>query len=240
MTRRYLLLGLLFALATLGRAQVAPVAPEAPAVAASAAAGDHWLETLTALLADRYQASGQLQLAWNRPRPAAAPVDADLTILTATAELAPQILVNVRATDSTGRTSDHQLVLRAELWRDGWMVRDPVVVGTQLNPLNLDPRRFDALRERDTIPADSTLELDFARNMPTGRLVAWRDVVRRPLVRRGQAMEVVASSGTLTITLHAIALQDAARGESVRVRNPDSKKEFVAQVVSESRATIRF
>jgi flagella basal body P-ring formation protein FlgA len=148
--------------------------------------------------------------------------------------------VTVKATDAAGRLSEHMLVLRAELWRDGWMVRDPVVVGTKLNPLNLDPRRFDALRERDTIPADSTLELDFARNMPTGRLVAWRDVVRRPLVRRGQAMEVVATDGALTVTLHAIALQDGARGESVRVRNPDSKKEFVAQVVSESRATIRF
>jgi flagella basal body P-ring formation protein FlgA len=70
--------------------------------------------------------------------------------------------------------------------------------------------------------------------------VAWRDVVRRPLVRRGQDMEVVATSGALTVTLNGIALNDAASGESVRVRNPDSKKEFVAQVVSESRATIRF
>ena len=234
MSRRYLILGLLFVLATFGRAQVAPaaaVAPDAP---------DLWIETLTALLTERYQATGQLQLAWNRPRPAAAPADADLVILTSSKELAPQILVTVRATDSAGQVSDHMLVLRAELWRDGWMVRDPVVVGTQVNPLFLDPRRYDALRERDTIAADTTLELDFARNMPTGRLIAWRDVVRRPMVRRGQAMEVIASYGTLTVTLHGIALQDAARGESVRVRNPDSKKEFVAQVVGESRATIRF
>ena len=120
------------------------------------------------------------------------------------------------------------------------MAAHPVTAGARLDPSALDPRRFDALRERDCIPADPKLDLNFARNMPMGRLLAWRDVVRRPLVRRGQAMEVVVSSGALTVTLHGIALNDAARGESVRVRNPDSKKEFVAQVVSESRATIRF
>ncbi len=238
MSRRYLVLGLFCALATLGQAQV-PAAP-ASGSGTAASAPDPWLETLCALLTDRYQVTGQLNLAWNRPRPATAPVDADLVVVTASAELAPQILVTVRATDSAGVKSEHMLVLRAELWRDGWMVRDPVTAGSRLDPLALDPRRFDALRERDSIPADPKLDLNFARNMPMGRLVAWRDVVRRPLVRRGQAMEVIATSGALTVTLNGIALNDAASGESVRVRNPDSKKEFVAQVVSESRATIRF
>ncbi|MCS6245126.1 MAG: flagellar basal body P-ring formation protein FlgA [Opitutus sp.] len=238
MSRRYLVLGLFCALATFGQAQVQ--AAPASATGATASAPDPWLETLCALLTDRYQVTGQLNLAWNRPRPAATPVEADLVVVTASAELAPQILVTVRATDSAGVKSDHMLVLRAELWRDGWMVRDPVTAGSRLDPLALDPRRFDALRERDSIPADPKLDLNFARNMPMGRLVAWRDVVRRPLVRRGQAMEVIATSGALTVTLNGIALNDAASGETVRVRNPDSKKEFVAQVVSESRATIRF
>jgi flagellar basal body P-ring formation protein FlgA len=231
MTPRVIIFGFLLALASGGRAQVAPAATTAP---------DPWLDTLSAILVDRYKVNGQLNLAWNRPRPAAAPVDAELAVVTAPAELAPQILVTVRATDAAGQSSDYVVVLRAELWRDGWMVRDPVTVGSQLNPAFLDTRRFDALRERDTIPADSTAELDFARNMPSGRLIAWHDVIRRPMVRRGQPMEVVASDGALTITLQAIALQDAARGEMVRVRNPDSKKEFVAKVVSESRATIHF
>lgn len=65
-------------------------------------------------------------------------------------------------------------------------------------------------------------------------------MVRRPLVRRGQSVEVLATDGNLIITLRALALQDAARGEPVRVRNPDSKKEFIALVVAESRASVRF
>ena len=240
MSLRYLILGLLAALASLGYAQVSPTSAASATSTTAAKAPDPWLDTLSALLSDRYQVTGQLHLSWNRPRPVAAPVDADLVVVTAPNELAPQILVTVRATDSAGVSSEHMLVLRAELWRDGWMIRDPVTAGSRLDPLALDPRRYDALRERDCIPADAKLELDFARNMPTGRLLAWRDVVRRPMVRRGQSMEVVATDGGLTVTLQGIALNDAARGENVRVRNPDSKKEFVAQVVSESRATIRF
>ena len=62
----------------------------------------------------------------------------------------------------------------------------------------------------------------------------------RPLVRRGQPVDVVASDGALTVSLRAVALHDAARGESVRVRNPDSKREFVAVVTADSRASVRF
>jgi hypothetical protein len=123
MSRRYLILGLLAVLATLGHAQV-PAAPGAASPNAATNAPDPWIDTLVVLLANRYQVTGQLHLSWNRPRPAAAPVDADLVVVTASNELAPQILVTVRATDSAGVVSEHMLVLRAELWRDGWMVRD--------------------------------------------------------------------------------------------------------------------
>ena len=207
---------------------------------AEVAASSSWLVSLSALLATRYQAIGDLQLSWNRPLSAAAPAIADLAILTAPAELAPQLLVTVRAIDANGKTSDHTLILRAELWRDGWTLREPAAVATQLAASTLESRRYDALRERDAVPADSAAELDFARSVPAGRLIVWRDVIRHPLVRRGQSVDVFATDGSLTVTLRGIALNDAARGETVRIRNPDSKKDFNAQVVADSRASVRF
>ncbi len=231
------LLGLFLAFAA---SPAARAETSATPVAAAAAAPDPWLVALGALLADRYHANGELRLSWNRARPAAAPADAELVIVSAPAELAPQLLVTVRAIDSAGRAGEHTLVLRAELWRDGWTLRTPAATASPLDPAALDTRRYDALRERDALPADPAAELDFARNVPAGRLLAWRDVVRRPLVRRGQTIEVLATSGPLTVTLRGVALADAARGQSVRVRNPDSKKDFVAEVVAESRAAVRF
>lgn len=211
----------------------------APATA-TATPEDRWLVSLSALLVDRYQTTGELRLSWNRARPVGAPADADLVIVSAPTELAPQLLVTVRATDDTGRVSEHILVVRAELWRDGLALRDAGAAGAPLDPAGADIRRFDALRERDALPVGAITEMDFARAVPAGRLLTRRDVVRRPLVRKGQTVEVLATDGTLTVTLRAIALNDAGRGESVRVRNPDSKKDFVAEVIADSRATIRF
>lgn len=219
-----------------------PAAAPAPAATPALSATDTWLLTLSAVLAERYHAAGDLRLSLVRPLPAAASADADLEILTAPAELAPQLLINVRARDAAGRTSDHTLVLRAELWQQGWTLRNPAPAGTPLNFADLEPRLHDSLRERDSLrcAADAAPEFDFARTVPAGRLLVWRDVARRPLVRRGQAVDVVASDGALTVSLRAVALHDAARGDPVRVRNPDSRREFVAIVTDDSRASVRF
>jgi flagellar basal body P-ring formation protein FlgA len=219
------------------------------ATAAAHPAAEHpWLATLSALLVDRYHAEGELRLAWQRPPAASAPHEADIELVNAPAVLASQILVLVRAREPSGRVTDHSLLLRAELFREGWQLRQPAVIGAPLVPAALESRRIDALRERDAFVLDATSasadtplsELDFARAVPAGRVLVWRDVVRRPLVRRGQPVDVVASDGALTVSLRAVALHDAARGESVRVRNPDSKREFVAVVTADSRASVRF
>lgn len=226
-----------------GAPGLASAAEPAVAPAPEAQSEDTWLVTLSALLVERYRAVGDLRLAWHRPLAAEAPRAADLEIVNAPAVLAPQLLVTVRARDAAGRVSDHVLLLRAELWRDGWTLRQPGALGAPLAPSDLEPVRVDTLRERDALaldPAAGAPELDLARSVPAGRVLVWRDVIRRPLVRRGQPVDVVASDGSLTVSLRAVALHDAARGESVRVRNPDSRREFVALVTDESRAAVRF
>jgi flagella basal body P-ring formation protein FlgA len=233
----------LLVLLALACASVLPaqtVADAAASVSRPTAAEDPWLVTLAALLTTRYHANGTLFLDWNRPRPASAPADADLEVVDAPAELAPQLLIGVLATDSAGVRTRHTLVLRAELWRDGAALRFPSAVGSPLLLSDVEVRRYDALRERDALVLEDTAELDFARAVPVGRLLNRRDVLRRPLVRRGQPIDVVASDGALTVSLRAIALHDAARGDPVRVRNPDSRREFTALVTGVSVAAIRF
>ncbi len=246
----------LLSLVFLGAARLLPAADAPTAVPASAtdavpaasgsglpgtpAPSDSWLAALTPLLIDRYQPSGDLVIAWSRPRPASAPATAILALVNCPAELASQLLVNVRATDPAGHTTEHTLVLRAELWRDGWTLHEPAAVGDPVRVSKLDLRPFDALRERDNLVADPALDLNFARNVPAGRLLTWHDVTHRPLVRRGQPVEVSASDGPLTVTLRALSLQDAAQGETVRVRNIETNKEFTATVIAESRAIVHF
>ncbi len=225
-------------------AETATPTPTPPVRAGSApgnpAADDSWLAALTALLMEHYQPAGELVLSFARPRPAAAPADATLALASCPTELAPQILVNVRASDATGRVTECLLVVHAELWRNGWTLREPAANGDPVRVGGLDLRRYDALRDHDALAVDPSLDLDFARNVPAGRLLTWHDVVRRPLVHRGQPVEVLAMDGALTVTLRALSLQDAARGEPVRVRNLDTNKEFTAVVTADAKAVVSF
>jgi flagella basal body P-ring formation protein FlgA len=204
------------------------------------AAAESWLAVLTPLLLEHYQPAGELVLSFARPRPVAAPADATLALASCPTELATQMLVNVRASDSNGRVTDCLLVLHAELWRNGWTLREPAANGDPVRAGGLDVRRYDALRDHDALAVDPSQDLDFARNVPADRLLTWHDVVRRPLVHRGLPVEVLAMDGALTVSLRALALQDAARGEPVRVRNLDTNKEFTAVVTAESKAVVSF
>jgi flagella basal body P-ring formation protein FlgA len=200
---------------------------------------DRRLSDLAGQLAAHFQTDGELQLEWTRLDPGAAAATT-LVVAEYPSTLAPQMVVRVRAVAADGVVSEVSLILRAQLWRDGWATREPSGRGDSVLPAAMDLRRYDALRERDAIAADPSLDLIFTRALPAGRLLGWRDVTRRPLVRRGELIEVAAADGPLIVTLRAVAMQDGGRGEVVRVRNPDSKKEFTAQVIAESRALVRF
>lgn len=198
-----------------------------------------WLDELAAQLSTHFLPEGQLTLEWARPRPAAASAPATLEVLNFPASLAPQLVLRLRVAGEHGPV-EHSVIVRAQLWRDGYAIREPAVRDEPVIPSTLETVRYDALRDRDVVGASDDLDLVYTRSVPAGRLLTWRDVGRRPLVRRGQLIEVAASDGALTVTLRAIALADGGRGEIVRVRNPDSRKEFSAQVVAEARALVSF
>ena len=59
----------------------------------------------------------------------------------------------------------------------------------------------------------------------------------RPLVLRGQMVEAVFQDGTLGISLMVETLEDGTLGQTVRVRNPKTKRELFGKVENEK--TIR-
>jgi len=71
-------------------------------------------------------------------------------------------------------------------------------------------------------------------------MLTWRDITRRPLVKKGDIVEVSASTGLLVVTMKALAMESGAQGETVTVRNPESHKNFSAIVVDENRVKVRF
>ena len=151
------------------------------------------------------------------------------------------MLVRCRVLADGVAAAESTLVLRAALWRDVWVAREPLISGATFDPTVLDTRRVDLLRDRDALPAivgDRSYSL--ARAVTAGRVLTWRDITRRPLVRKGNLVEVSAGDGQLLITMKAVAMENGAEGDTVTVRNPVSRKDFAAMVVDENRVQVRF
>ena len=228
---------------------IVPVAsgqPAAATVAVPAAEGftqEQLLADLTRQLTDHFQSRGDLQLELTRPwtPPVAATGSVEVIILDCPARLGSSLMLQVRLQSGGRLLGTFSLMLKAQLSREVWVARVPVERGSTFDSSQLDTRRVDVLQQRDTVPADST-ETDFtyATSVPAGRVLAWRDLTRRSLIRKGEIVEVSAIDGTMTITTKAMAMENGAAGDTVKLRNLESKKDFSALVVAEARAQVRF
>jgi len=192
-------------------------------------------------LSEHFNLEGDLQLetlrTWNTPDRVAKEWQVEITEFPASS-----MLVRCRVlADGVGTGDEATLILRAAHWRDVWIARQPLTNGGTFDPALLDTRRVDLFRDRDALPAavgDRTFI--FIRSVQPGRFLTWRDVGRRPLVRKGDMVEVSASEGTLVITLKGLAMQNGAQGEAVTIRNLESRKDFTAFVVDENHVQVRF
>ena len=132
--------------------------------------------------------------------------------------------------------------VRVELWQDCWISSQRIEKGTVLEFGLLSQKRMDVLRE---FVAPLTIDQDFQGfevNQPVqaGRPLTRRDIVERTVVKKGQLVDAVASEGGLNIRMRAMAMEAGPAGAVIRVRNIDSQKEFVAQVLNENQVQVRF
>lgn len=234
--RSLLLLVLLALVPALRAAEATPLTREA------------FLAALGRDLSAHFNLEGELQLELLRPWSAPARVAAEwsVSVLEYPSVAGASMLVRVRlladgAPVAAATRDGEAVVLRATLWRDAWTARQPLVVGTTFDPAALETRRVDLFRERDVLPAAvGDRSFIFARAVPAGRTLTWRDISRRPLVKKGDLIEVTASSGALLVTMKALAMENGAQGDTVTVRNPESQKNFAAVVTDENRVQVRF
>jgi flagella basal body P-ring formation protein FlgA len=227
-----------------------PDAPAgSPAIAVSdsrpspaAARPEQILLDLAYQLHARFHLEGELDLefasAWTAPEVQAREWRTSVVEFPAAATGA--MLVRFRLFADGAPQKDATVMLRASLWRDAWFTQEPMPAGAPLEVTGLESRRVDYFRARDAIPANP-LAHDFVtiRPVPAGAMLVWRDVANKPLVRRGEMVEVSAVDGLLHISMKALALQSGARGEIVNVRNPESLKIIPAVVVAENCVAVR-
>lgn len=228
----------------LAAAPAALPAPAAPAPATPAPfAREQFLSDLGRTLAAHFNLEGDLQLELLRPW---SPPDRlaqtwQLDVIEYPLVPSSSMLVRCRMLADGAPAGEGTFIVNAMLWRDAWVARMPIMPNSTFDPSLLETRRVDLFRERDALPAavgDHSFE--FARPIGVGRLLTWHDIQRRPLVRKGSLVEVSATEGQLIITMKGLAMESGAQGDTVTIRNPESRKDFAAMVVDENRVQVRF
>jgi flagella basal body P-ring formation protein FlgA len=201
------------------------------------------LNSLTRDLSARFNFEGDLQLELIRPwaPPARVASRWEIHVLEFPAVPSSSLMLRCRVLADGANVAETTFVLRAQLWRDAWVSRQPLTNGSTFDAALLEARRVDMLRERDVLPAAvGDRSYIFTRSVQAGRMLTWRDIARRPLVKKGDLVEVSATEGALVVTMKAFAMENGAQGDTVTVRNPESRKDFAAMVIDENRVQVRF
>lgn len=195
--------------------------------------------------AQHFSVEGELKLSLARAWPALRLPEADW-ILTVTdwppGGLAAGLLLRVKIVSGSQTVVEGQLPLRAQLWQEVWFAAGQIDRGQTLDRSSLTAQKADILRERVSLVSakidPSTLELSQA--VSAGRAVTRRDVTVRPLIRKGQVVEAFAQGGQLAVRMKALAMENGAAGDLIKLQNIDSRKEFHGQVTHESKVQIHF
>jgi len=203
---------------------------------------------LTGLLAaalqrDYVKDMGELELHFARPWTEATVPDETLSV---TLTEVPNAGVNANFVagfdvwNGKERAGHWQAVLQAKIWRDVAVAHSPLTRGVLLRDADIVMERRDILATRDAVmhisKDDNSLAL--TENVATGTPIFNRAVRPRPVVKRGELVDGVFVQGTLTISLKVEILEDGAMGQTVRVRNPKTRRELTGKVQNEETVSI--
>jgi flagellar basal body P-ring formation protein FlgA len=138
------------------------------------------------------------------------------------------------------RVGEWRVPLKASIWRDVPVAQSVLNRGELLRDADVAPERRDVLVLRDAFVnyahADENLQL--AENIPAGQPVLNRSVRPRPIIQRGQLVEGIYEDGTLSISLKVELLEDGLLGQTVRIRNPKTKRELHGKVQNDQTVVI--
>lgn len=210
-----------------------------------ALAAEEIVRGLSGQLKDHFTLEGDLalELLLLRPGLSSAKLAADwqFQVTEYPAVAGSSMMVRFRPVADGQALSEQTVVLRANLWRDAWYAKEPVAFGAAFDPAQFEAKRVDFFRDREAVAAGMPAgAYVLSRGVSAGRLLMWRDLMKRPMVRKGEIVEVSATDGRLVVNLKGIVMQSGGQGDFVTVRNPDSKKDFSAYVIDENRVQVRF
>jgi flagella basal body P-ring formation protein FlgA len=192
----------------------------------------------TALQRDYVGGRGTLEIHFSRPWQETAipdePISLQLTDIPA-AGVMPNLVAGFELWCGKERIGSWQAPLQAHVWRDIPVAHSPVQRGDLLREADITLERRDVLIQRDPcigFPVTDPM-LEAAYNIQAGSPVCSRMTHARAVMKRGQIVEAIFQDGPMTISLKVEALEDGAQGQTVRVRNPKTRRELYGKIQTE-------
>ena len=202
------------------------------------------LAKIRADLMEHYKVSGDLVLSLARPwQVVNAASNAELVITEYPERGIDQsFVVGVQLVSDGKVEGKWQLGLRAQLWDELLIPTQRVNRGQSLDGIPFHARRTDLLRLHEPcVAVNAELgKFEALQTLVEDQPIRVRDIAPRPLVRKGEVVEVVATQGALSLTMKAQALENGGETDVIRLRNLDTHKEFNAQIIDESKVRVYF
>ena len=156
--------------------------------------------------------------------------------------LASSMNVIVRGVSGGKIVGEWPLQIKVELYQKVWVAAQRLESGQLLERGLVNAQPLDVLRESvQPIPVDREVAgFELAQSVSKGKPITRRDLVERPLVKRGQFVDAFAGEGGFSVRMRALAMEGGVAGAVIRVKNLDTKKEFYAQVINENQVQVRF
>ena len=196
-------------------------------------------ELLTAQLQrDCVHDKGELELRFTRPWTAILAPD-ELLALKITElpgnGVTPNFIVRFELSAGREPLGSWQMAAQAKVWREILVAKSALKRGQLLTDAELVRERRDVLGLRDLLPDhladDSGIEI--SDSVQAGAPLTIRSVRLRAVVMRGQVVDAFVHEGAMTISLKVEVLENGVPGQTVRVRNPQSRREFRGKVQNE-------
>ena len=197
------------------------------------------LDLLTAALQrEKAQDRGELELRFNRAwTPVSIPDEpcAARALDLPYAGITPSMVIRFELNGPHETFGSWQVSVSAKIWRDIPVAKTPLRRGQLLVPADLARERADVLTLRNLAPEElfQNSLVEMLDNVQAGMPLLARHVRAKPVIYRGQQLEALLQDGGLSITLRVEALEDGQLGQTVRVRNPQTRRELRGKVQSE-------
>ncbi len=196
-------------------------------------------DLLTAALQQDYvKERGELELRFIRPVAAMTLVDETFTVKLLdlpTAGVTPNFIARFELRAGDESVGTWQIPVQARIWREIYVAGAQLRRGQLVRDAEINRERRDLLATRDAV---TELELDnpgleLAENIMPGLPLTSRSVRLRAVVHRGKLADAIINDGALTLSVKVEVLEDGLPGQTIRVRNLKSKKEFRGKVHNE-------